>query len=56
MNFKINLYLLVSLLSLSFVHSLVSNCYDNSNKPRKCSPEFENVAYGLKVTASNTCG
>jgi hypothetical protein len=53
MNFKIYLYLLVSF--ISYVYSF-SQCYDNSNKPRKCSPGFENVAYDLKVASTNTCG
>ena len=32
-------------------------CYSpHNNTARKCTPEFVNVAYGLKIQASNTCG
>ena len=34
-----------------------SSCYDSrTGQAKKCSPEFINAAYGLKIVASNTCG
>ncbi len=33
-----------------------TKCYDNEQKPIKCSPDFVNIAYNLNVIASNTCG
>lgn len=58
MTLKINLFLLVTLISQPFVHcSDDKSCYENgANKPRKCSPQFENIAYELKVEATSTCG
>ena len=41
---------------LVFADAKNNNCYDSDNKPRKCSPEFQNIAYEEKVTATNTCG
>ncbi|CAF0707486.1 unnamed protein product [Brachionus calyciflorus] len=34
-----------------------SNCYDSvTGAAKKCMPEFVNAAFGLKISASNTCG
>ena len=34
-----------------------SDCYDAATgEARKCMPDFVNAAFGLKITASNTCG
>lgn len=34
-----------------------SDCYDSvTGEAKKCMPEFVNAAFGLKITASNTCG
>jgi laminin gamma 1 len=34
-----------------------TSCYDTrTGQAKKCMPEFINAAYGLKITASNTCG
>jgi hypothetical protein len=55
--FSLKIYLI--LLSL-YIHTArfvdSSKCYDNDSKPRECFPEFENVAYELKVKSTNTCG
>ncbi len=32
------------------------SCYDNSGLPKRCSPDFINVAYERPVFATNTCG
>ena len=31
-------------------------CYDEEGKPRRCIPDFINVAFGKEVVASSTCG
>lgn len=33
-----------------------SSCYDQSNRPLKCAPEFVNAAYNAPIEATNTCG
>jgi len=32
------------------------SCYDNLGLPKRCSPDFINVAYERPVFATNTCG
>lgn len=33
-----------------------SRCYDEFRRPLRCSPEFVNAAFNLRVEATNTCG
>ena len=33
-----------------------SRCYDEYRRPLRCSPEFVNAAFNLRVEATNTCG
>lgn len=33
-----------------------SPCYDEFNRPTRCTPEFVNAAYNTPVEATNTCG
>lgn len=33
-----------------------TKCYDDFLRPRKCIPGFENAAYNIQITATNTCG
>ena len=44
-----------------FVQSLINaekldSCYDKKGLPKKCEPGHTNIAYGIKIIASNTCG
>jgi hypothetical protein len=32
------------------------SCYNNLGLPKRCSPDFINVAYERPVFATNTCG
>ena len=54
-------YRVVILVFLGFINVSMSQrgsipCYDNSGRPQRCVPPFENIAYKKTVVASNTCG
>ncbi len=40
----------------NFIKLFEASCYDNDNRPIKCSPEFINIAFNLNVISTNTCG
>lgn len=34
----------------------IDPCYDSDDKPKRCIPDFDNVAFEKQVVASSTCG
>ncbi|XP_076658555.1 laminin subunit gamma-1 isoform X1 [Halictus rubicundus] len=39
-----------------FAHRDEDKCYDNTGKPQRCIPPFENAAFNVPMEATNTCG
>lgn len=33
-----------------------NSCYDEYGRPQRCLPEFHNLAYGMRISASHSCG